>query len=347
MPQYRYAYDSLGSLVDVIELSPDRSKLDQQYICIGCGEPLTAKTKGQKKEKHFSHKVENASCTRETYLHKLGKQAFFDVYSQCLEAHVPFTIILSHPLHCSTYKTLLGDICSQETTKQVHLLTQYYDQIKLEKRDGQFIPDVIIFNKIDTTKKVYVEIAVTHFLSTEKLSSNNRIIEIPIQTETDVEKIRTHCLTSADAKFLNFDPKIIHITRKDECECAKHDHYCLYIYKSGKSFLQHASLAAIEAEKSKLAGSLIYSDVFLSPLSHYPIDDGHVFVRLLENAFRSGVRVRNCFLCKYVGENWDESSNAAVYCKFLRKPFGSNQAVGCKYFRAHPKVQHALRTKSS
>ncbi len=96
MPQYRYAYDEKGSLIDITQLPQDRSALGDYYICIGCGERLIPKTKAQKKEKHFAHKAENATCTRETYLHKLAKQTFFEVYLHCLGNVQPFIIELTH-----------------------------------------------------------------------------------------------------------------------------------------------------------------------------------------------------------------------------------------------------------
>ena len=101
MPQYRYAHDEQGRLVDVLELPALRDELPGCFTCVGCGQPLVAKTKGEKREKHFAHKVAQITCTEETYLHKLAKQAFFDEYQHCLDHNESFEIELTYPKTCS------------------------------------------------------------------------------------------------------------------------------------------------------------------------------------------------------------------------------------------------------
>ena len=47
------------------------------------------------------------------------------------------------------------------------------------------------------------------------------------------------------------------------------------------------------------------------------------------------LNVKNCFLCKYSGDNsynWDDESKP-VFCKTFRFPCSSGQAVGCERYR--------------
>ena len=45
MPQYRYAHDANGQIVDVLGLPQNREDVGGPYSCIGCENPLIAKTK--------------------------------------------------------------------------------------------------------------------------------------------------------------------------------------------------------------------------------------------------------------------------------------------------------------
>jgi hypothetical protein len=108
-------------------------------------------------------------------------------------------------------------------------LTQFYSELKVEKRDNTFIPDVSLHNK-SRNDLIYIEIAVSHFLSEVKMASEKRIIEIPIRNEDDIEVIRNARLTSSNARFQGFVPKVNSIP-DSECLCAKKKVYAFYVYE--------------------------------------------------------------------------------------------------------------------
>jgi len=329
MPKYRYAYDKTGRVVDIFQLTQNRSELSDKFICFGCGESLIAKIKGEQREKHFAHKVVNASCTEETYIHKLAKETFFEEFSRCMESEKPFTIELTYPKICSKFEKELGHSCQVGTLTKAYDLTQYYNRIRLEKKDGEFVPDLIIFNAKDEKKKVYIEMAVTHFLSEKKEKSGNRIIEIPIETQSDIDKFRERKLTKSNANFFNFDEKSYPATDA-ECNCAMRAHYCFFVYKSGKCFLDYDSLAKIEAKRNKLSKSIKYSRVILTDTDYNSSwFRASMFEESVIEAHRWGLLKKNCFLCRYSGVGYIE----AIFCKFLKKECGSNEAVACQYFR--------------
>jgi competence CoiA-like predicted nuclease len=62
------------------------------FICLGCDNILIAKVNGKIKQPHFAHKSIQ-ECNGETYLHRLGKQVFFEVYQKCLEENEPFILL--------------------------------------------------------------------------------------------------------------------------------------------------------------------------------------------------------------------------------------------------------------
>ena len=343
MPQFRYGYNDAEELVDVLQLPEDRSKLDKQYVCIGCGSMLVAKTKNEGRGKHFAHKVgQSAVCSEETYLHKLGKSAFFKTYKECIESNEPFSIELTHPKICEKYQDLIGHTGIQGELRKSYDLTRYYRDIRMEQRDGSFIPDLIIFNPNDDSQKVYIEIAVTHFLSLEKRTSSNRIIEIPIETESDVDKIRRKLITEADASFVNFDKKPTTVVDA-ECSCASQPYRYFIVYESGKSFLGNGTLAEIISKRVKQAQSTKYVRLVKSSIRNNDdsIAHGQLFVTLAEEALKRGYPIRNCFLCKYAGENWGFQTDGPIFCKITKKTCGSNEAVNCTYFRVDPRVANS------
>lgn len=337
MPQFRYAYNRQNELVDVLELPQDLSGFDDEFTCIGCGTPLIAKTKGEKREKHFAHKAnQRATCSEETYLHKLAKTTFVQVYSDCLENNEPFCIKLTHQKICTKFSGSLGHPCHIGTVTKEHDLTRYYDGVRLEPRDNAFVPDVIIYDTRDEAKKVYIEIAVTHFLSDEKRGSENRIIEIPIESENDIDKIRSKRLTESDASFINFENRNAPVT-DGECKCAKDLYFCLFIYESGKSFLEYGTLGELEAKRKRVAGSIRYESLVRARGQEAVfLEQGPYFVELIEEAHRRGFPVKNCFLCRYAGRNWSPHGVDPVFCKITKRTCGSNEAVQCARFRAHP-----------
>ena len=96
--KYRFACGSTGRVVDVKTLVKDQVKEDM-YQCVACGEPLTP-VLGEIRQKHFRHVVE-ADCSRESYLHQLGKLLFLQTYRHCLATNTPFVIELPEQRICT------------------------------------------------------------------------------------------------------------------------------------------------------------------------------------------------------------------------------------------------------
>lgn len=348
MAQYRFAFNAAEELIDAYELQPERDSGEKSYTCLGCGEALIAKVKGEKKEKHFAHKA-HALCSEETYLHRLAKHVFYRTYLDCIATQQPFTITLSHPRLCEKYATLMGHACSLGHSTKQHDLTRYFDRIDLEKRDGSFIPDLKIYRSGNKEQKIYVEIAVTHFLSQEKQQSDHKIIEIPIEIEEDIVKITGRNLTENMASFINFDRNPAPVVDA-ECVCARKEYLCLFIYKSHKSYLERAPLEELVRKHTKSSEKVVYSRLLeVDGNEHYSSADGDGFyyVRMVEEAAKRGFPVRNCFVCQYSGENYDSLSGKPIFCKFHKMTCHSNHAVDCQIYRLRDDLTPKSRPNSA
>lgn len=101
MARYQYAKNEHGKIVKAVDLVGQEEK--SEYICLGCDNPLIAKVNGKIKKPHFAHKTV-LECNGETYLHRLGKRAFFETYQKCLAENEPFYITFHVPKKCQKFK---------------------------------------------------------------------------------------------------------------------------------------------------------------------------------------------------------------------------------------------------
>jgi hypothetical protein len=93
-------------------------------------------------------------------------------------------------------------------------LKERYPLIKLEPRDGNFIPDCLIYN--DAGDKIYIEIKYKSPVSQKKIDSGTPIIEIEVDTEKEIlELINCGFINSSNNKinlitFNNIKPNSIY-----------------------------------------------------------------------------------------------------------------------------------------
>lgn len=138
-------------------------------ICPGCGEELIAK-KGNKMTHHFAHKA-NSECLSgyQTSLHLLAKDVLLEEKRILLPK-----VKIRFSDHGGSYKEVL---ISNETFIEI-------DNVVLEKKQGEIIPDVIAYCG---DKKFYIEIYVTHKIDDNK---KTKIIEEDVSTiEIDLSEI--------------------------------------------------------------------------------------------------------------------------------------------------------------
>jgi len=336
MIKYRYAFDSKNKVIDASELPKDRVDLEKNYICISCGLRVIAKTKSDKRAKHFAHAADQqVQCNSETYLHKLGKAVFRETFTACLEQKQPFNIQLFHNAKCKRFSKLLGGVCESQTVERSHDLTKLYDEIQEEQRDGAFVPDLLLTKRGKPTRRLYIEIVVTHKASAQKCESGHRMIEIVITSENDLDKIRRRELSQEDEKvqFINFDPKPIFLS-DSECVCANKKWNVFRVFSSGACHIIPLSPTKIESfviggnQKQNIKEEVIWWKIIPSEIVF-----GSTYVECIYEANKSGVPIRSCFVCRYgiMNDRWDYG--CPVFCKFLKLPCKSTKAVHCDFYR--------------
>lgn len=326
MIKYTHAYNEEDEIIDVKSLNRDMHL--GKYHCIGCETELIPRL-GEKRQKHFAHKVDQ-NCSPETYLHRLAKNIFYDLYKDCLENQEEFILEYADQHYCNHFENNLGIKCNLGRKTKEFDLVSYYDDIKMEKRDGSLIPDIRLINS-ENQKSLYIEMAVTHEVEDEKQASGKKIIEFLINDESDLELIEKRKISLYEERVnrFNFKEKITNI---DSCEGeCKESKNVFTVYKSGKSILTEKMFSSLNQLVKK---GVVEDFRFVENFGSFFKRD-FAFVQNVIKSYEDGVKVKNCFLCKYHARNTSPNSYASenIFCSYLEKACPSNDAANCKHFR--------------
>ncbi len=172
--KYHYALNPSGEIVSIHDVKENGGI----YNCPSCRSRLIAKI-GQHREHHFAHKG-SFHCSLETYLHLLAKRLFEQAYA----IKEPIYLNWTASDRC-THKDANNN-CTRYRNHSIDLMARY-PYLEVEKRDGAFIPDILLSD--GKGDKVYIEFANTHYSSDDKKKSGIKIVEIGIRKESDIEKI--------------------------------------------------------------------------------------------------------------------------------------------------------------
>lgn len=186
-----------NQLIHISDL--DGSGLQNDCFCPGCGALLIAR-KGKVKVHHFAHyKTTECEHALETALHLAAKE----IILKEKKFRIP-----------SFYKELdEEDIFGEneevfielpDSIKLIDEETFDVDNVMLEKRTNNIIPDLILVIK---GQKIFVEIAVTHFIDETKLHEIKRLgistIEIDLSKldrTISHEKLKSELITGTESK---------------------------------------------------------------------------------------------------------------------------------------------------
>jgi hypothetical protein len=335
--KYKFAYNSQKEIIDVQNLSKEDKSSKHKFECLSCGHEMIAVI-GEKRIKHFRHKViTEINCSPETYLHKLAKIKFHETYQNCLKNNKPFNIKIFMNRECNFYENDFTLTCELEPQKMTFDLTKHFKKISVESREQSFIPDILL--ETENQEKMFFEVAVTHESTPEKINSGYRIIEFTILSETDIEIIESCLLEESEAiRFFNFKNNLIKGWCQGKCRNGIMPYvkesvlYCAFVVdKNGKSRFVNEELDKI---KQLQQNSLYFEYISRSE----EIDLSSLYKEKVVKTYKNGIRVKNCFLCRYHGVNYSYEKEGSIFCKFLKNTGSSNMAADCQYFLPDSKV---------
>ena len=189
MITYQYAQSDEGITKYISNVSLEYRK-HHNFTCYGCGGRMIARLKADKREPHFAHYKEGR-CSKETYLHQLGKKMFVELYDFCRTNNISLEIEHQQQEICNVIDCPLGvqTPCKGIRTKKILLFPDYTEcSTESYGKETGFRPDILLSNK--NGDKIYIEIFVTHENSQKKRDSGIPIIEFPIYDESDLDIFR-------------------------------------------------------------------------------------------------------------------------------------------------------------
>ena len=323
--KYQFALNSKDKLQNINSLLKTDETRKEFYRCISCGKSLRP-VLGDIRKKHFRHEVDS-NCNPETYLHQLAKRMFIQFYTDCLVTGYRFDIELYEYWECTSCKDEFGITCELDQKLIKFDLVKLFPNISIETPDGLFIPDVLLSNR--NGEKLYIEFVVTHVSTVEKIHSGTRIIEISLEEENDLRLIKQRLITQTNpkVKFLNF--KKISKTRCHFPSCNKKLFFFL-LKSDGGAYVLNDTPKKYKLRLEK--GDIAFSKIL-------PHGGPQIYIDELENAYHAKKKIRNCFLCRYHGENLHrDDDEGPIYCKFLKQKYVSTKAVSCEFYRSDTKA---------
>lgn len=322
-----YALNQIGELINIVDVKKNHSDI---YSCLQCGDRLISR-KGEINRHHFSHKSK-LECNYETYLHKLGKIKFYNIYKNCLKNNIPFYTEYEKIKICNTCSDSknynLNCYINSESGKID--ITTIFDQVYLEKNHEGFIADVLLKSS-KREEVIFIEIWVTHQCDSIKINSGNRIIEIQVKDEVDLDFLDDKFIHQSitNCRFYNFKIPTIKQNFIQIHECYQTINL-FTVFKSGKAISREVIRKNLEKELQK--PNAIYNKIenYNEEGNAYAND----FISSVEEAAKKGIKFKNCYACRFWAENsFHHITGDKIFCK--RKKIlieNSNDGYDCDKF---------------
>lgn len=209
MPWQRFAKDCFGHIVDIYNVSDAyiAEHGNESFTCLECGQAMLSK-RGNIRDHHFAHVAgKKVKCSYESYLHKLGILKFIESYENQIKKNGRYFLEIATGITCHYGKCPYGkkEPCHNITGYKTLPLQPSFNKVEREVRDGDFIPDILLTSA--DGRKIYVEIAVTHFSEPSKINSGIPIVEIQLKSEEDLAIFEDNFLSQRvkQVNIFNFD----------------------------------------------------------------------------------------------------------------------------------------------
>lgn len=329
LQKYNYANNSSGELIDV-----STAQRNEKYICPICGGLMTPHM-GNERRWHFVHN--NAgNCSYESYLHKLAKIKI----SEAFISSNHFLLSYKAKAICSSECPFIG-FPKCEGEKHVEFdLRRYYDTCEIEAPYHQYKADLLLTSSTNPkTPPVLIEIMVTHKCTEDKIKDGVRIIEIPIQSEEQIDNIVNSCrLTAVRNNHYNYS-------------YSNNRNITLYNFNKVEQFDPVGSFDGYEDCFSR-RNTIVFllnkqgqfrsfdchcyevSKKIPSNVHYYITEVATQFKEIFQGFSKRGVKIRNCFLCKFSKQDSCGERLCVLYKKhnLPRKP-SPYCAASCPHYR--------------
>ena len=293
--QYPYADIGVPELLHISSVTPETRRA-YTYICPACHKALRPRL--GKKNRHCFFHEKGTSCDQDRYIHETAIRLLKEKW----DSDLPFEITMEVHRECKYYDSCVfheeGIPGCLSCKKVTYDLKQHFNQCVVEKKFGEFIPDLCLIDDSGKHEPIFIEIWSKHKNSEKKADSAYRIIEIRLKTIEELEELPLHPITESGSVTFSHFPKVLTTpTRKDGLPLRR---YTLYA----------GSLKAFVDEKNVYCGNYRENHhpkaVFEMVCSQDDIGTAQKFRSLCNAvAIERGYDIRSCYLCRQYGRPYE------------------------------------------
>lgn len=262
-----------------------------------------------------------------------ARQHFIDFFhyhrrnEESLEIVYPCTKVCESP-NCSYLKS--GRCVKPSGFDRFDITTQFDASVKEENADA-FSQDLIFSNGKKGKLRFQFGLKLD---GNESFNENERVIRYAIDLDSNVFPWQEYPVIQEGSKVRFFK-----FSKKKTLDCNREIFNAIVVYKNGRCMpLKEHRIADIKGIILEQAQAI--SGYILIPLSRLEQELGfpsykEQFQAAISVFKLKNLNVKNCFLCRYSGENmynWDDESKP-VFCKTFRFSCSSGQAVSCERYR--------------
>lgn len=310
--QYPFADIGETKLLHISSVTPENRK-SHTYTCPYCKKELRPRL-GTKRKHCFAHKP-NESCELDRYIHSTAERLLKEKW----DSDLPFEIRMTVHSQCENRMNCFFQQ-STCTAKKIETfdLKEWYSQCLVEKKVGEFIPDLCLIDETGKHDPIFIEIWSKHQNSTKKQTSDYKIIEIRLRTIQELEELPKRPITESDnVTFSHFKTVV---RKPKEFPIVKLMKYRLY----GRTLLSH-----VFSEKQNC---LNYKDrhpsSVLEIVSYWDAYYPSYFQRSCTAvAIKKGFNARICFDCKHYGDDYRTRNSDVDWRYEPEKPQGCRRSL--------------------
>ena len=210
--QYPYADVGATKLLHISYVTNENRRAFS-YVCPYCNKALLPKL-GTKRRHCFSHR-KGERCDIDKYIHSTAEKLLKEKW----DSDEPFIVCMAVNKACKYIDTCklnkLGIylICGT-ASNETYDLKKWYTDCLVEKKVGDFIPDLCLIDNTGQHEPIFIEIWSKHKSSEKKMASNNKIIEIKLKSVNELEWLTQRPIVESETvSFNNFD--VLKIDPKD------------------------------------------------------------------------------------------------------------------------------------
>ena len=316
--QYPYADVGAPELLHISQVNQNNRR-DFKFTCPYCKNTLRPRLSRGGKRSHFAHNP-GECCDQDRYIHTTAERLIKEKWDRNEPFEITFQVstVCSHSSTC-IFGRAFKNRCLFHETKTFDL-KKHYSQCLVEKKCGDFIPDLCLIDETGKHEPIFIEIWSKHKNSDKKAESDYKIIEIRLRTVADLEELTSQPITESETvtfshfKILEKEPDA-----EDRPELMK---YTLYA-DSLKSYVETKSVSCSNYN-TKHHGKAVL-EIVGAKNDFYTVSHFRNYCNALANG--KGYDIRSCFLCRQYGEDKSTSVWDVELCRFTEPERGCRRDI--------------------